>query len=288
VLSIGGKEFLSHFNQRVIAADYSAKSYPGKIDPAALVQHALVDAQNPALSGPGASIGITVVGGTSTIPPFIPGYPKTQYTTVSQVLADMAATSSPGAGTVDTTFTAAWDANGNPHPVAQIWSPRVGRAAGQTGLVFDLSKALDYTWPTDATKMGTTIIATGAGTGSATVTATEQSQTTPVGGLGQSPRLDQVYSFTNVQSQQQISAMAKGTSQLYGQAVATPTVTIPTGADPELGAWMIGDDARLYTQPDERFPNGLDSFWRIVAYDVTVPDEGVATVVLTFNLPPVF
>lgn len=289
VLSIGGKEWLAYFDQRVITADYSQTSYPSGIDPAQLVLKALTDAQSTVKSGPGASLGIQVVGGTSTIPHFVPGYPITQHTTVGQILADMAATSAPGSGTVDTVFTSAWSAGGSPVVTATIATMRAGRSASNTNLIFDLSKALDYSWPTDATKMGTTLIATGAGSGSATVSATVPSPYTPVGGLGQPPRLDQVYQFNNVQSQSQISAMAKGIAQLYGQAVVTPTVKVPTATSEQpLGSWVIGDDARLYTQADERFPNGLDQYWRIVAYDVEVPDEGIPTVTLTFNTPPVF
>lgn len=288
ILAIGGKEWLSYFDQRVIAADYSQVSYPSGIDPAQLVQKALTDAQSTAKAGAGASLGIQVVGGTSTIPHFVPGYPVTQHSTVGQILADMAATSAPGSGTVDTVFTSAWTTAGVPQVTATIAMVRAGRAASNTNLIFDLSKALEYTWPTDATKMGTSLIATGAGSGAATVSATVQTPYAPVGGLGQSPRLDQVYQFNNVQSQSQISAMGKGIAQLYGQPVATPTLKVPTNNDQPLGSWVIGDDARLFTPPDERFPNGLDQYWRIVAYDVEVPDEGVPAVTLTFNTPPVF
>lgn len=286
ILTVTGKEFFAYFNQRIIAADYSAITYPSGIDPAQLVYKAFTDAQNVALCGPGASIGLTVLGGTSTIPPLVPGYPLTQRTTVAQIAADMSSVSAPGQGTVDTTITCYWDANGNPQRTMQIWSPRAGRAAGTTGLIFDLASVLDYTWPTDATKMGTTILATGAGSGPATPTAIVQS-TTPVGGLGQPPRLDQVVSFANVQSQAQVSAMAQGQVQLIGHPVVTPTVTLPTSANPPLGSWLVGDDARLFTAGDERFPQGKDEFWRIVQYSTTVPDEGVPQVVLTFNQPPV-
>lgn len=289
VLSIGGKEWLSYFDQRVIAADYSQASYPSGIDPAQLVAKALTDAQSTTKAGPGASLGIQIKGGTSTIPHFVPGYPISQHTTVGQILADMAATSAPGSGTVDTVFTSAWTTSMVPQVTATIATIRAGRSASNTNLIFDLSKAIDYTWPIDATKMGTSLTATGAGSGAATVSAIVQSPYSPVGGLGQSPRLDQVYQFNNVQSQSQISAMAKGIAQLYGQAVATPTVKVPTNlVEQPLGSWTIGDDARLFTQGDERFPNGLDQYWRIVAYDVEVPDEGVPAVTLTFNTPPVF
>jgi hypothetical protein len=84
--------------------------------------------------------------------------------------------------------------------------------------------------------------------------------------------------------------MAQGASIMYGQPVATPTVTIPFDFPScPLGAWVMGDDVRITCPKGHpRFPNGLDQFWRIVSHTVTAPDEGVATVTLTLNVPPVF
>lgn len=287
VLPIGGGEFGSYFNQRTLVSDMSVLTYPSGADPAQLVYKAYTDAQSTVLCGPGASIGLQVIGGTSAIAPFIPGYPLSQQTTVSQVVADMAAISAPGAGTIDTTITCYWDASGNPQRTLQIWSPRAGRAGENSGLIFDLDSVTDYTWPTDATKMGTTIVGTGSGSGPAIPTATVQSSAA-VGGLGQPPRLDQVVSFSNVTSAAQVTAMTQSKAQELGHPVVTPTVTLPTSMLPTLGSWLIGDDARLYTSGNERFPAGKDEYWRIHQYATTVPDEGVATVTLTFNRPPIF
>jgi hypothetical protein len=94
---------------------------------------------------------------------------------------------------------------------------------------------------------------------------------------------------TQVQSGSQLQVMANGLANMYGQAVASPTATLPTDYGPNgLGSWLVGDDARLITDADPNFPNGLDQFWRIVQHSVTVPDSGRAQVTLTFNRPPVF
>jgi hypothetical protein len=45
---------------------------------------------------------------------------------------------------------------------------------------------------------------------------------------------------------------------------------------------------RVYSAPSRWFPAGLDEWWRIVAYTVDLPDEGVSTYKLTLNRPPVF
>ena len=348
VLSLGGKEFLSYFAQRFIAADYSSSTYPtttlaanvsaggtaltvadntnfvagetvaidttgteyrtilsvsgsttinltagvtsghssgatvkNVVDPATLVKTVVTDAQNTSLAGPGSNIGVVISGGTSTIPPISPGYSLSQHTSVANVLKDMASINSTGNGTVDSVFTSAW-VSGSPVTTLTIWSPRAGRITSASGLIFDLSRVLDYSWPMDATSTGTNIVVTGGGSGITTTV----SSSAPVGGLGQMPHLDKAVSFTNVQSQSQLNAMAAGLSTQYGYPVPTPTVVQPTSVIPYLSTFVIGDDARLYIKSDERFPTGLDEYWRIVQYQVKVPDEGVPTVTFTFNKPP--
>jgi hypothetical protein len=194
----------------------------------------------------------------------------------------MAAISSTGNGSVDTAFTSAWVA-GVPVTTMTISSPRAGRIGSASGLIIDLSRALDYTWPTNATATGTTIIVTG-GNGLVSKLSTGVS----VGGLGQLPHLDKVVSFSSVQSQSQLNTMAAGLPQVYQAPLPTPTVTIPTTALPQLGSFIIGDDVRILINSDERFPAGLDEYWRIVQYSVNVPDEGVPTVTFTLNKPPVY
>jgi len=280
ILTLGGKEWLSYFAQRTIAADYSATSYPSGIDPALLAYKAVYDAQ---AAGTGANVGIVTTSTTSTIPAITPGYPLTGRTTVANVLKDLASISSPGNGTVDTVFDWAW-VSGSPVTTMTISSPRAGRVGAASGLAFDLSRVIDYSYPTDAQQAGTKIVATGGGAGlSSTVNTTQ-----PVGGLGQMPRLDKVISFSNVQSQTQLDAMAAGLPTQFGQPVPTPTVTQPTSVAPRLNTFSIGDDARLYIAADERFPSGLNEYWRIVQYSVKVPNEGVPTITFTFNKPPTF
>lgn len=351
ILSLGGKEFLSYFAIRTIAADYSPLSYPATtltanasigataltvasntgyvagqtinidttgttekrviastggsttinitaglssahtsgatiqavIDPAALVKKAIEDAQNVSLAGAGSNIGITVSGGTSTIPPIIPGYALTQRVMVSNVVRDMASINSVGNGTVDSTISSSWVA-GSPSTVMTIWSPRAGRIGSASGITIDLSRVIDYAWTTDATSMGTTIYATGGSSG----VSTTVNSSAPIGGLGQLPHLDKVASFSNVQTQDQLSIMAAGLPQQFGYPLPSPSATQPTSVQPLLGTFVIGDDVRLYIASDERFPSGINEYWRIVQYSVSVPDEGVPTISFVFNKPPTY
>ena len=288
VLQVGGKEFLSYFAQRLAAADYSKTTYPSGVDPAQLLSMALTDAQNTTTQGPGASIGLSVVYTPSGVPPIVPGYPITQQTLVSSIIKDVTALITPGYGGTDLQVLCAYDNTGTPTRTAYIRSPRAGNSAGSTGLIFDLSSCVDYTWPTDATQSGNHLVVTGSGNGAQAPTTTVAAPGVPVGGLGQVPRLDKLLS-TAAQSQQQVQQMANGFAQQFGQPVTSPTVTVLTSGAQPLGSWTVGDDARLYMPPgDDKFPNGLSQFWRIAQQRVSVPDAGAATVTLTLNAPPIY
>lgn len=295
---ISGKEWPDYFTQRRVCADYSGTTYPAPgIDPAQLIQKAITDCQDPAKGGPGASAGIGVRmvmpggGSTSGKPWIVPTY--TDQTYVSQVIADMTAGVTPGTGGVDFYTQVAWGpvVNGNrsPQTTIVISAPRAGRVAGESGLIFELLTAVDFDWPTDVGQAATTLLESGGGSGLVAPTAVVQAPGVPVGGLGQPPRLDKVIQHSTVFDRGLLAALAYGEVQEFSPPVSTPTVTIRT-ADPTttLGSWIPGDDARLRAPGFERFPGGLDQAWRIVHHEVTVPDEGAATVKLTFNRPPIF
>ena len=285
-IQFGGGELLSIGDMRVQAADYSAATYPNGIDAGQLLAKVFTDAQNTALCGPGASVGLNVVSATAGIS-IVPGYPLQQYTQLSQIVANTVQIVNPGVGGIDVGTRSYWDpTTGNPVDVLTVYTPRIGRAAGQTGLIFDLSAALDYTWQLDATKSGNTLIVMG-GSSTNTPIATVNTPGVVVGGPGEPPRLDLVASYTNITTQDQISLMANGVAQQYGLPALTPTITVPT-AD-YLGTFIVGDDARIYSQPDFILRDGIDEYLRVVQTQVTVPDDGgSATMVVTLNRPPSF
>lgn len=294
---ITGKEWPDVFTQRLVCGNYSVTTYPTGVDPAQLVQTAIVDCQDSTKGGPGASLGIGVRmqlpggGSFSGQPRFIPSY--TSQTFVSQVLADVTAGVTPGTGGVDFYTQVQWGpvVNGNrsPQTAIVIAAPRAGRAARESGLIFELLNAVDFTWPNDVGQACTTLVESGGGSGPTAPTVTVQAPGVAVGGLGQPPRMDKVIQHSTALDQVLLGRLAAGEVQEFAPPVATPTVTVLT-ADPRtpLGSWIPGDDARLRAPGFERFPGGIDQPWRIVHHEVTVPDEGAATVKLTFNPPPIF
>jgi hypothetical protein len=279
-LTVSGKALPSYFSSAVIASSYTTS-----VGPATLIQSVVTDAQ---ASGPGANRGIVpIIVGHNQPPNVTPSYNKSQYTTVAQVIADMTAAVTPGTGGVDYYMTHNFLA-GVPQHKMMIVSPRCGRDQNSSGLSVNLMQATDWTWPTEATGSGNHIVVVGGGTGGAQPVAYGDG-TAPRGGLGQMPLLQEVLQYSHITNLSQLQTIANGSIQQFGKPIVTPTVTIPVDYAPcALGEFQIGDDVLLWSGPSIWFPTGLRQWWRIAAYEVTVPAQGVATVKLTLNRPPVF
>lgn len=290
-LDVTGKGLMSFFDAQTISRDYSAVTYPAGIAQTALVQKAVNDCQ---VDRPAANIGVNAaVQASSNLPQttIVPGYAFRSYPMVAQVLSDVTAAVTPGSGGVDYFIRDVYSNQGVPTHICVIQTPRCGLPAGQSGLVVDLSRVIGYTWPTESSLSGNQVIAVGTGTGNKQLVSV-QSSGIAVGGLGQPPLMQAVLSYNNINSASQLAATARGAVHNIGRgSIATPTVTMPVdypGA--ALGSFSIGDDIRVHCPPqtDPRFWGGLDQFWRIVAYAVTVADEGVSTMQFTLNPPPIY
>lgn len=294
-LSVQAREFLTWTDQRVLAANYDSQTLinagdyivtptgnVGAMDPAKFIEQVFTDAQN---VRDGGSIGITIPTTSTNLPWVQPGYKQSQYTAISQVINDITSHLTPGSGGLDVMIDVAWGAgNTAPTKTLTLSAPRRGRSGTNSGLVVDLAHAVAWTWPEDGTQMGTVFTVTGAQNLAGTATAP-----TPVGGLGQLPRLDMVANQPQLNTQDMVSRLAAGQAVMYSQPLAAPTITLPT-SNPTmpLGAWIIGDDVRVVSSPNEWWPTGIDQLWRVVAHTVTVPDQDLPVVQLTLNIPPVF
>lgn len=280
VLTIAGKALPSYFTQVV-----ATKSYDRTISPADLLAAVVIDTQNQT----GANIRLTPRLNLNSPPPSItPSYSYAQRVTVAQIISDTTAAVVPGTGGVDYYVTDNFT-NGAPAHTFNIAAPRCGRDKSVSGAVIDLSQAIDWRWDTNATQAGNQAIVAGGSSGGGVQPVSIKDSATPRGGLGQMPLLQMVYQFSRLSTTAELDAQANGLLQMYGQPVAVPVVTMPLNYAPlPLGSFMIGDDVRVYSPPSPWFPSGLDEWWRIVAYTVTYPDEGVPTYQLTLNRPPVF
>jgi len=275
-----GKALPSYFLQTVIPNDYTAP-----IDPAVLVQNVIADVQ----AQPGYNIGILTRQQVAATPANItPVYPKTQRTTVAQVLTDVTAAVAPGTGGVDYYMEHAF-ISGAPQHTLVVAAPRSGRSSVTSQLKLDLmGPGVEWKRSADSTAAGNHITVVGSGSGAVQPNATATA-TFPVGGAGQPPRLDQILQFNHIQSQSQLQLIANGAVQMFGHSVLALTVTLPTDFEGlSLGDFTIGDDVQVWSEPSIWFPKGLNVWLRIVAYRVDLANEGVSKMTLTFNRPPVF
>lgn len=280
-VQFSGKALMSYFEEMTIQTDYTTS-----VAPTQLIHDVVTDTQA-AFSG-GADLGITtLITGTNAPPNITPSYHYNQYPTAAQVISDQTAAVTPGTGGVDY-FMADAFVNGAPAHTLHIVTPRAGRTGIGSGLSLDLGRATDWTWPTDTLQTGNHVIVVGSSNGSVSRVATADSSI-PRGGLGQAPRLDLVLQYSQVKNSTQLQAIADGAVRQFGQPISTPTVTVPYDYAPcKLGTFSIGDDVTVWSEPSMWFPDGISELWRIAAYEVKVPDEGVPLVTFTLNPPPVF
>lgn len=185
----------------------------------------------------------------------------------------------------DFAIDAAWDsATGALTKTLQFSYPRRGRPYQSSGLVFEVGRnVIDWTWPTDGTRMANRILAVGRGEGDAMITSTQSDVSQIValssGGPGY-PLLEQTISRTDVSVQSTLDAIAKARLKATSTPVTLPEITVRADVDPTFGSYITGDSVRFIVPPNTspRFPTGLDTYVRIVGWDVTVSDEGSESV----------
>lgn len=281
-LVVSGKAIPDWFRMITMANDYQTP-----ISPVTLIQNAVADAQT---KGYGYALGIQTRAQVTVAPPnATPDYPKSRLGTVAQILSDMTASVTTGTGGVDFYMEHAF-VNGVPQHTMVVCSPRAGRTSATSPFFVDLATATDFTRDADATASGNHIYVAGQGSGGVQPVK-EAYAPFSVGGLGQPPRLEQVYQYSQISDHGMLQKMADGMIRTYGRPVAVMTVQIPADYESmELGSYTVGDDVRVWVEKDvlPQFPKGLDEWWRVVAYRVDISNEGHANVTLTLNRPPIY
>lgn len=171
-----------------------------------------------------------------------------------------------------------------------IGYPNLGRTV--TGWLFEAGIAaddniLDYTWPEDATIQANSVIGTGSGSPAQKI----GDQSTQLIAINTDPELitkgvpllETVANFSTITDSTQLSQLVLGHRLVHQDAVTVPVINVYGSKDPVFGSYALGDVARIRIR-DERFPNGLDTDFRIVGMQVKPEDKEVRdieTVALT-------
>jgi len=289
-VQIQGLDQWSYFAQRLQAEDYSATwNTQAKAAGSASIAWRII---NDALNSSVFSMPI-LLGSPPSIPStfwITMALPISQRTTVEQIVQELATLG----WQVGFDFGVDWAyVAGIPTAQITLSYPRRGRVAGSTGLMMDLSQATAINWDEDGTQQATEVTETSTGMGGVALTDTwEPAMTTDGYPLLESAASHSVVSSTTL-SNAILVAFAQDDLALAAYPVVTPKITMPMKAEPQIGEWIAGDEVRLLAAkqggnvapPVPRFPNGLDTYMRIIRADVTIPEQGVPTTAYTFNMP---
>lgn len=265
-LELAGAEFRSYFDHRDIVV---TASYAGA-DQLAIARALVTDAQAYTGGDIGISVGTQVSGVLRDRT-----YNGYELKNLGEALTQLSEVENGFDLAVDVAYVA-----GVPTKTLSLGYPRRGRRAPDSGWLFDYpGNIADYDWPEDGTAMATTRRATGAGDQQGMLVASATDPSLIDAGY---PLLEDVRAYGDVVIQSTLQAHANADLAASKQILTLPTLTVRADMDPTIGTYIVGDDARVRIT-DERFPAGVDGFFRIVNIAVDPQDDGPEKVVLTLG-----
>ena len=144
---------------------------------------------------------------------------------------------------------------------------------------FPAGNVVEYVYPEDGAIAANTIYALGAGSNEGKQSSTAQNTTL----LGEGwPLLEDQANYSDITDQTVLDELAIGQANAVAYPPTTLRLVVPAFENPEFGDYEIGDDCRLRIL-DNRFPEGLDSIYRIVGLSVEPGEDGPERVTLTLT-----
>lgn len=178
------------------------------------------------------------------------------------------------------------DSSGRPVRLMRIGNPRLGQQGAP--FVFEWgANIIDYTWPSDGTRMTTRAFALGEGSERGAQIAVAERFEAYVDGW---PLLESDVNYSTVVEAATLQSHADADLAAGKLPVVLPTLTVAgSGRNaageqvwPAIGEYAPGDDARVIIE-DEFFRSGLDVTMRIVGIDFNPDDDGLETATLTMS-----
>ncbi|MEC3977911.1 hypothetical protein [Amycolatopsis sp. H20-H5] len=175
----------------------------------------------------------------------------------------------------DMMFDTAADPNGRPVRLFRQGAPYLGQQGSPW--VWEYGANLSsYTWPSDGTRYASRVFTTGEGTVEGTLIAVSEDTDPYTHGF---PLIEAETSYTTVSNPGTLQQHADADQFSARLPVVLPELTIRGDMDPIVGAWGIGDDARVLIE-DDFVPSGIDTSLRIVGSSIA-PGEDQEVVRLT-------
>lgn len=272
-LRITAREFESYYERRRITTTQAFTN----VDQL-LIARTLVNNANAATSG---NIGVLVGSETSGVT-VSRTYYSYEYKTVYSALLDL----SRATNGFDFNILVAYDGGGVPTKTLKLNYPMSGvrySASNPSAPMFELpaGNIIEYGYPEDGAIAANTIYAVGAGSNEGKLIATASDATKITAGW---PLLEDSVNYSDIVDTTLLAGLASGQVAAVSYPPTTLHVVAPPYVTPTLGTYNVGDDARIRIN-DSRFPNGIDTTYRIVALNVTPGENGPERITLTLTLP---
>ena len=281
-LVIGATETGSWLRSRLQAADYGETWKAGE-QPLKIAERVINDA-----------LGVsTILGGKVSVvrheegsPPTVAAsYPAASVQSLDSIIHTL---SQMGYGSgFDYSFDVAYEKGTlSPHLTINLWFPRQGRTAAQTGFVLLDKDTLDWEYPEDSTSQANKITVTGSG-GAGIVPTTLEA---PPEGY---PLLERTEAHSQIISEEILAELAFGDIGLSLWPIITPWIELSVPGPLEPGSFDLGDDLIFRVDPvsstensNPRFPGGTSFEWRITGWTLNVAEYGMSILHLDLNTPP--
>jgi hypothetical protein len=274
VLSITAQEMMSYFAHRRIT---TTENFNG-IDQLVIAKTLVENAQ--ALPYGDIGVGYNTQGQTTSGILIDRVYYDYELKTVFNAIQDLSRQSDG----FDFSIDLAYDINGRPTKSFNTYYPKVGEtysATNPSAVVFEFpaGNVVEYEYPEDGSIVANTVYALGAGSNEGKLVSVGQD---PVRFAEGWALLDEQANYSDVTDQTVLDNLAVGQVVAVSYPPTTLTIVAPPYVDPVLGTYQIGDEARIIIK-DSRFPNTLDTVYRIVALSVQPGEDGPERVTLTLT-----
>lgn len=275
-IQITAQEFESYFAHRYITTTQVFNN----VDVFTIVQTLINQAQSVTGGNIGVIVPTTTSGVTAT---------KTYYSyelkSVLSAIQDLAKANN----SFDFAISYAYDGGGNPTKTLALGSPRLGTAYSSSSLTapvleFPSGNILEYEYPEDGTLAANSVYAIGAGSNEGKLIASSVSTSQLTAGW---PLLEATSNYTDINDSTLLSNLSAGQLKAVSSPPVTMKVVLNPSVDPVYGStYNIGDDVRVRIL-DDRFPNGIDTTYRIMALSLQAGEAGPERVTLTLTVPQV-
>ena len=273
-LTINAREFESYLEKVFINTNYMGL---GRLPPPSVrftsidMFQAVQILLNITQGQPNTDIGIRVGGGTSGVL-VSPTYANIDFKNIYQGITDLAQ----GNNGFDFNVDVYYDGNGVPQKTMNLGYPQIGyrySATDPNAPTLQLpGNITDYSYFEDGSLMATDVYTIGGGDASGAVFTTRTGY----------PGFALALNYSDITNSDLLSDIALGRINAVSYPPTTLKITQFASQEPTVGKVNPGDDVRVIIR-DARFPDGLDTVYRVTALTVT-PNETGGPEQITYSL----